>query len=411
MPPSLKSMYQIGTSFRSASACERKHLSLGSDAARELSEAISSRIPGAEFCLLSTCNRTEFYLFSPTVQNPIQDLLQLISDRCPHFNDPKLQIQLRSRHGSQAFRHLLRVACGLESLILGDTQIVQQIRQSLRIAREAGASGPYLEQAFGAALRLGSRVRHETNISAGSAGVAAAVCDTIETWQASQGRAKASVLLVGAGSINTAVGRMLVSRTANEFTVINRGDRRGRQLAAKFGVAYRAWSDLPAALAEANVVVAATAAASPVINSDLLTTLDAKLPRGDRKLVVDAGMPPNVEDSALSRIDVVGIDHLKERQTRHLERRRTSVPQIEQQISEELEAWDGWLAQQPLEHVLKSLYLDLAEMPQRLASHISGSGITPSPRLDYQIRREVKKLLHPHVHDLRRLIRNRRIRS
>jgi len=407
MTPSLKEIYQIGVSFRGASACERKHLSLSGEQARELHAAISARIVAAEFCLLSTCNRTEFYLFAPSTPQTLVALQELLGQRCPHLNDLGTQGKVDTRQGGHAYRHLLRVVCGLDSLVLGDTQIIQQIRQALLMARDCGSSGAYLERAFGGALRLGSRVRSETDISAGSAGVAAAVCDTIAAWQAANpSTSSPSILLLGAGAISSGVAKLLTSRGAGCLTVINRSLDRARQLADKCEASFLPWSEMSSAIARAEIVVAATAASSAVVDCELLKSLDAQLAGNDRKLIIDAGMPPNVETVSLNRIDVIGIDHLRERQDLHLQRRRAAIPMIDQMIETELQTWTGWLIQQPLERLLKSLYLDLAEVPHRLASRVGDSITGPADQLHYMIHREIKQLLHPHVHDLRRMIRN-----
>ncbi len=407
MTPSLKELYQIGVSFRCASACERKHLSLSWEQARELHEAITKRVVDAEFCLLSTCNRTEFYLFSPPNAQTLAVLQELLGQRCPHLNDLESQGKVDTRHGAQAYRHLLRVVCGLDSLVLGDTQIVKQIRQALLMARESGSSGAYLERAFGGALRLGSRVRSETDISAGSAGVAAAVCDTIAAWQTmNPSTSSPSIVLLGAGAISSGVGKLLTNRGAGSLTVINRSLDRAQQLAEKCKALFLPWSELSSAIARVEIVVAATASSSAVVDRDLLQSLDAQMDGNARKLIIDAGMPPNVETVSLNRIDIIGIDHLRERQDLHLQRRRAAIPMIDQLIEAELQTWTGWLTQQPLERLLKSLYLDLAEVPHRLASRVGDAITCPADQLHYMVHREIKQLLHPHVHDLRRMIRN-----
>ena len=124
----MKELILIGANFRSASACERTHLALSSDQARDLHASIAESISDAEFCMVSTCNRAEFFLLAPTTGDTRFVLYDVIGRHCPHFEQLRENGQILHKQGIEAYEHLLRVTCGLESMVLGDTQIVQQVR-------------------------------------------------------------------------------------------------------------------------------------------------------------------------------------------------------------------------------------------------------------------------------------------
>lgn len=405
-----KDLIFVGANFRTAAATERQHLTLSREQFVGLQAAVSARFPGAEFCMLSTCNRTEFYLAAEQSDDVLPALISVLCGQCPHLESLLAAGKIHFQRGLAAYQHLLRVSCGLESSVLGDTQIVQQVRHSLQMAREAGCTGTYLEQAFGRALSLASRVRSETDISVGSPGVAAAACEAIRAWQRRSAQKTASVLLVGAGTINSGVARLLAKEPAYGLFVINRSADKAHHLANQFSGRAIPWSQLPTAVARASAIVVATSSSTPVVTTSML---DAAAPLGgcDRKLVIDAGMPPNVERCSLPGVTLVGIDELAERQDEQLSRRRAAIADVEAAIEQELATFDRWLAQRPLESVLKSLYLDLDALPQRISRQLAFDNSPSRSEIQTIIHRHLKQLLHPHVTDLRRMVRAETSRS
>lgn len=401
----MKDLFLIGANFRSAGASERKHLALPSEQTAKLHAAVSEQIPDAEFCILSTCNRTEFYLAGRPSADTSEALAAVIGRYCPHFTSLLDAGKIQYKQGVEAYRHLLRVSCGLESSVLGETQIMQQIRQALQTARESGSTSAYLEQAIGRALSLGSRVRSDTDISAGSPGVAAAICETIATWQPAVVASAPQVLLIGAGAINAAVARLLAHNTSYQLVIINRTEARAQSLAQEFSLRARPWSELPRAVAQAAVVVTATSSVEPVVTAVMLKRQANTVNSLRRKLVIDAGMPPNVEACSENSVDIVGIDGLAQLRDQQLNRRRAAIAEVESRIEQEVADWKRWLAQRPLESVLKSLYLDLSALPEQLSQHLNGRQAAASDNFEYVIHRHLKQLLHPHVMDLRRMVR------
>ena len=419
----VKTLLQLGASFRCATAMERKHLAFDIHAADSLHRQISAHLPNAEFCMISTCNRAEFYAFADCTSEEIRKVLhRCISPLCPPFQELLQANKITHRRNSDAFVHLLRVACGLDSHILGDTQIVGQIREALACARESKTSGAYVERAVGAALNLGGRVRSQTSISAGSAGISAAICDSIESslqlHSCENGKhalsndhctAAPRILILGAGAIGGGVARLLASRGLRETTtIVNRHPERAQLSAAKYGVHAGDWSDFSRYLAEADVIVAATGAREPILDRTQLRWLERQHSDSRHILLIDAGMPPNIEECPSERLTIIGIDQLQARQDAIYDQRQTAVPTIELRIEEELNAWHDWLAERPLENLLKSLYLDVGRLPDRLVDRGAEAWSDSSENLRYVIKREIKQLLHPHVHDLRRLMHQSR---
>ncbi|XZE19609.1 glutamyl-tRNA reductase [Pirellulaceae bacterium SH449] len=400
---STKELFLMGTSFRNAAACERKHLAFSKEFAQSIHQDISKEIGDVEFCMISTCNRVEFILFGPRDPSVYRRLGNIINRYCPHFKEMQEKGMIRKLQGTAAYEHVLSVTCGLESLILGDTQIVQQVRQALQFARYSGTSGAYLEQAIGRALSLGSFVRSETTISSGSSGVAAAICDTIDEWNDKSGIAT-RILLIGAGSINSGVARLIKNRGIYEISIANRTVERAQHLASKHSGKVIPWSELNHAIECSHVVVAATGSNEPIIRRALLNRLPKNSLHHTAKLIIDAGMPPNVEFDDSLPIKQIGIDNIREKQDQNLARRLEAVPDVERLIEIEKRSWQDWLDCRPLEDVLKSLYLDLAAAPSRITERLTGTDERSVEDIHYVIHRELKKLLHPHVNVLRSVV-------
>jgi glutamyl-tRNA reductase len=445
-------LHLLGVSFRCAAAEVRRHMSFSRDDAGAFLKGFAADLqrlaphsgeeklnePRAELCLLSTCNRTELYLAARDrgqAADLLHSRLKRLRPLASCLDDECKRYQL---DGAAALAHLFHVVCGLDSLILGDVQIVGQVREALNLARGAGTSGRYLERAIGQALSLGAQARRETAISAGSAGVAAAVADMFLGRCTGGGKGESphlceapgeprgtcvptgrqmgtvpfsapGVLLIGGGEIVDSVGRILCKRQFGKLTFVNRTLGRAEHLARQCGGDALSWQQLIDGLATAELVLAATAAAEPVLTTELLARAATRLPTGSRPLIIDVGMPPNVERASITdsgkghgRFEVVGIDAVRERQDGALTRRRAAIPFVENLIEKELDAWKQWQHLRPTENLIKTLYLEADEFAGRLIDRLASERVTDA-RFEYHVRRSLKQFLHGHVGRLRGL--------
>jgi glutamyl-tRNA reductase len=420
-------LHLLGVSFRCAPAEVRQHLSFASEDAKSFLEGFNAEFPQAELCILSTCNRTEFYLVDKAPGNVAAALLARLKRLRPHAACLDEACEHYLLEGEQAIEHLFRVVCRLDSAILGDMQITGQVRGALNIARRAGSSGKFLEQSFGQALKLGARARSQTDISAGSAGVAAAVAglffarhaESSKQSDRSGRRAVGSrqtaesdllptayclmptILLIGAGEIVESVGRLLHKRGFGKLTFVNRTAERAQRVALRCGGETLPWEQLVDGLVGSDFVLVATSAPEPILTLDLLSRVAEFMPSGHRPVIVDAGLPPNVERGCDTHYEVVGIDAIRERQDDSLNRRGAAVSGVEAMIKDELDAWRQWLRLRPMENLIKSLYLEADGFAEQLIDRpAADTAADLQSRLDIQ--RTLKKLLHSHVSRLRR---------
>ena len=397
-----KNFHLIGTSFRVACAEARKHLVLSDELACQFHQRVKQAMPDDEFAMLATCNRIEFYLFAGQVENVVSNLIQIIQEFCPGFRELLERDAIFVKSQREAMEHLCEVVSGLDSQVLGDTQIVQQVRNSIRRARQQGTTGAYLEYAFGRALALGGRVRSETSISAGSAGIASAAAEIVTQWIANQRWSRMPrVLVVGLGEIGATIARQLIVRQLGSVTVVNRTDSKSIEFAAEYEASSCDWDQLHHAVGVHDVVIGCASVQRPVIKSAMVDLENSKhLPV--KQLFIDAGMPPNVEGSMRAIREVVGIDSIQERHQSHLERRRSAVPMVRSSIDETIHEWSQWMANRPLEAFLKSLYLKIDELTDVVAKEIAQSKGVEKHGIKRRIHLTMKQLLHPHVTNLRK---------
>jgi glutamyl-tRNA reductase len=396
-----KDLHLLGVSFRTAPVAVRESLSFNRSEAAALLQGPVARGPELEALVLSTCNRTEFYLAAPREAGAVETMLahlRRIRPQAPILRSDCLRYQAS---GAEAARHLFRVACGLDSAVLGDVQILGQVKEALAVASECGTLGSCLNRLGGQALRAGKRARAETLISQGAASIGSALAGMLSRrWQeGGMGRAP-KILILGAGQIARDIGRHLSKRHVGELTFINRTAGKAEELARHCGGQAVEWSCLGQALEGTDVAIAATAAPQPILQRDLLDYL--AVGRAERPLLlVDAGLPRNVE--AGSALEVIDIDAIRERQETVLAQRREAIPGVEEIVEEELRAWEQWRAALPIEDAIKQLYQEAAARSREAAPKLAAPGAFTQSEAEEMIFRSFKQLLHRHVRRLRDL--------
>ncbi len=279
----------------------------------------------AEGLILSTCNRTELYVRGgEDAARRASGFLERLrpdawSDLRPH---------VRICEGDEAVRHLFRVAAGLESLILGEPEIVRQMNEAYGLACSAGAAGPLLHRAVPRALSIGKRVRSETGICRGTASVAGAAAEL--AGRVFRDVSGLSILTIGAGETVATALVALRSRGGGRLVVANRTQERAERLAARFAGVAAPLSDVARLAADADVIVAATSASEPLLTARELAPHLAR--RGARPLLVlDLGVPRDVEPAvgALDGVFVHTIDDLHAIAERGRAERAAEAPKAE----------------------------------------------------------------------------------
>jgi glutamyl-tRNA reductase len=295
-------------------------------------------LPGTGRVELATCHRLELYLEGVSPQEAPALFLAHVgveqAETGPSVGEPTLRV------GEEAARHLLRVAAGLESAVLGEDQVLMQVRQAYRAACRGRSAGPLLHRLFHASFRAGKRVRAETSLAKGFRSLAGAAVGALQ--RSLGGLRGRTVLVLGTGEMGSLAARRLRRRGVGHLILSNRSPKRAASLAARLDAETVRWEWREGVLARAEGIVCATGAPEPVLGAKLLER--AAEGRERPLVVVDLAVPRNVEsprDGArgLVHLDVEGLGRLLEEEAR---RRRQAVRQAEALVEDELAAWAAW---------------------------------------------------------------------
>ncbi len=301
----------LGINHQSAPIEIREKLAL---ADFELPPALAAlaQLPGvAECALLSTCNRTEAYVFAATDAPDLEDALADFLAGRHGLGRHEFDGHLYCYRGGAAAGHLFAVAAGLDSMILGEPDIQRQVKQALEAAQAARTAGTLLQKLFQEALVAGKKARTETGIARGSFSVGAAAVE-YAAQVFGESLAGRTVLVLGAGKMSEVTARHLQTRGAPAILVANRTFERAQQLASQFGGQARRFDDLPQLLAQADVVVCSTAAPHPIVTQAMVR--DAMRARRNRPLTLfDIAVPRDVEARVddLDNVYLFNVDHLQ----------------------------------------------------------------------------------------------------
>jgi glutamyl-tRNA reductase len=287
-------------------------------------EALVRRAGFDEGLLLSTCNRTEVYGRCDAPERSRRATEFLTSLR---GGVPGIERHLYVREGDDALRHLFRVASGLDSMVVGEVEIQRQLSDAYEAARRAGTAGPLLHRAVPRALQIGKRVRTETGIARGVSSVAGAAVALAE--RIFRDVATCRVVTVGAGETVETALRALRPRASGPLVVLNRTLDRAARVAAAWGGAAGPLTELREHLADADIVVAATAASAPLVRVEDVAPFAAR--RGRPLLFLDLGVPRDVEPAVRDLPDVLlhDVDDLQSIADRSLAQRAAEVPRAE----------------------------------------------------------------------------------
>ncbi|HYF32888.1 MAG TPA: glutamyl-tRNA reductase [Chitinophagaceae bacterium] len=304
-----------------------------------------------ELFVVSTCNRTEIYGYA-------QDALQLIRLLCTvteGTEDTFLRLAYIKK-GKEAVKHLLNVGAGLDSQILGDYEIVGQIKQAARISKEHGMLGAFTERLVNCMLQCSKAIKNQTALSGGTVSVSFAAVQYIKTKV--QDIADKKILLIGVGKIGRNTCKNLVDylQTTN-ITLINRTEEKAADLADKLGVQYAQLQDMPQLIASSHIILVATNAAEPIIWRTCLEN------SGD-KLIIDLSIPYNVEAAAmhLPNVKLVNVDELSKLKDETLQKRKAEVPKAKAIIAAHLEEFLEWHEMRRHVPVLKAVKVKLKEI-------------------------------------------------
>ncbi|MDX1520913.1 MAG: glutamyl-tRNA reductase [Anaerolineae bacterium] len=295
-----------------------------------------------EGVILSTCNRLEVYALVQNREVAKEAIIDFLSYSCDIEAD-EFRDHLYILDNQLAAHHLMRVACGLDSMVLGEPQILGQITEAFEAAQAQGAVRTVLSALFRAAIHTGKRARTETSIGVNPASVssvAAALAGNVLGDLSEQ-----HVVLIGAGIMGEAAVKALRQRGASEITVVNRTYENAEKLALPWGGKAVTFQQLPEALRKADIIISSTGAPHTILNRDLLEP--AMRQRPDRPLfIIDIALPRDIDPNVteLANVHLRDIDSLQEQANDNVRERELEIPQVEAIVAEEVEQFLSWLA-------------------------------------------------------------------
>lgn len=320
--PKHLTFYTVGISYKKADAGMRGKFSLDDSAKTRL--LVQAKTEGIEsLIVMSTCNRTEIYGFA---QHPFQ-LIKLLCQYSLGTADDFQQIGYVHKN-QEAVNHLFRVGTGLDSQILGDFEIISQLKTGFAESRTLGLMNAYMDRLCNAVIQASKKIKTDTGISSGATSVSFASVQYIIKHVEDIGNK--NILLFGTGKIGRNTCENLVKHTKNEhITLINRTREKAEKLAGKLHLIVKDYADLQVELQKADVVVVATGAQNPTVDAAIL---NLKKPL----LILDLSIPKNVHDNVMNipGVTLVHMDNLSQMTDETLEARRAHIPAAEAIIEE-----------------------------------------------------------------------------
>jgi glutamyl-tRNA reductase len=331
----------VGINHRTAPVEVRERLDFQAKGLPSALSALGARGTLSEAAVLSTCNRAEVYVACDDVTATRADIVSFFSEY--HGVDAaSLQSHVYDHVDLDAARHLFRVAAGLDSLVVGEPQVLGQVKEAHTAATRADLAGPMLNRLFHLSFGAGKRVRTETGLGAGAVSISfAAVALARKIFGDLKGR---NVLVIGAGEMGKLTALHMKSQGVNRITIISRTMAHAARTAEAIGGASAApWEEIDAALGGSDIVITATGAAAPILTKARVEAV--MRPRRDRALfVIDIAIPRDVEAAAaeIEQVFLYNIDDLQATIQENLARRASEVEHAEAIVTEEVGRFGAW---------------------------------------------------------------------
>jgi glutamyl-tRNA reductase len=332
----------VGISHRTAPIELRERVDFQARGVQNALRSLAGRASTRETAILSTCNRSEIYAVCDDVERARADVVAFLSDF--HALEPAtLTPHLDHAADLEVAGHLFRVAAGLDSLVVGEPQILGQVKDAHGAATEAQTAGPLLNRLFHSSFAVGKRVRSETSLGSGAVSVSfAAVSLAKKIFGNLDDR---SVLVVGAGEMGKLTALHMKSQGVDRVTIISRTMATAARTAEAIrGAQAAAWDDLDGVLSTSDIVITATGSSSPILTKGRIEAL--MRPRRNRPLfIIDIALPRDVEPSAgeLEQVFLYNIDDLQATVRENLARRESEVAGAQAIVSEEVDKFAAWM--------------------------------------------------------------------
>ncbi|MEL7069388.1 MAG: glutamyl-tRNA reductase [Cyanobacteria bacterium J06581_3] len=394
----------VGLSHQTAPVEVREKLSIPSAQVADAIAHLSNSPTIQEVSILSTCNRLEIHIVASEIETGIRDVMRFLSEHSgiePNELRPHLFVLLQQ----DAVMHLMRVAGGLDSLVLGEGQILSQVKHALSLAQQHKGVGRILNRLLKDAIKAGKRVRTDTNLGTGAVSISSAAAELalmkVESFD------NCHIAILGAGKMARLLVQHLISKRANKITLLNRTIGRANDLAAQFGdvdITTGTLDNMLDAVVAADVVFTCTSSVEPILHKENL----APVCNGSQIMVFDIAVPRNVHSniSEIESIFAFNVDDLKAVVAQNQESRRQMALEAEALLEEEVDGFMDWLRSLdtvPTISSLRSKVETIREQELEKAMSRLGSEFSEKHRgvVEALTRGIVNKILHDPMTQLR----------
>jgi glutamyl-tRNA reductase len=395
----MSELFVVGISWRTAPVAVREKLAFRDEELAGTLQAMTSSLPVAEALLVSTCNRVEVYGVAKPGAEVTDQVRAFLATRRGLAPAAVADVLYRHR-GSAAVRHVFSVASALDSLVLGEAQILGQLKAAYGVASGAGTSGPVLGRCLERAFGVAKRVRTETAIARGAANVSTVAVDLAKRVFGNLDGKR--VLVVGAGKMSTLAARHLYASGAHRIIVTNRSPEKAEALAAEIDGVARPWAELEALLVDADVVISSTGAREPILTRPLFKRV-TKARRWRQLVVIDIAVPRDAEPAIgdFDGVYVFDIDDLEKVVAANLAERARAAEHAGRIVEHEAGQFEHWLRSQgvvPTIRALRERFAQIADAEvQKVLEQLARKDHTPAQQREVVqrlVQLVVNKLLH-----------------
>jgi glutamyl-tRNA reductase len=376
----------LALTYKTAPLAVREQVSLNEGGAKQLINFLKEYTAAADVLVISTCNRTEIYYSSEADLAPqIFKGLALIKGLDPGFENHFTKFE-----GHAAVHHLFEVAIGLDAQVVGDLQISGQVKTAYQWTADENMAGPFLHRLMHTIFFCNKRVVQETSFRDGAASISYATKELAEDVTAGMGSPK--ILVVGVGEIGQDVCLNLSDSRLRNVTILNRTVEKAEKLAAKCGFAFNTIECLKEEIRKADVIISSVSGNQPLINTNLLSGVKIL----SHKYFIDLSMPRSVE-AAIEEIPgaiVYNLDDIQAKTNEALEKRKSSIPHVQQIISEAIAEFDDWSKEMIVSPTIQKLKNSLEQIrKEELGRFLKNAKPEEAEKLEEMSKSMMQKIL------------------
>jgi glutamyl-tRNA reductase len=391
------SIVVVGVNHKSAPVDLLERLAISEEMLPKALHQLSTYEHVLEGAILSTCNRIETHAVVSKFHGGAQDLRNFLAEFC-HVAPEEFTDRLYTYHDEAAVSHLFKVAAGIDSMVVGESEILGQVRRAFAGASAEGTVQRTLSHVFRQALRVGKRSRTETAISRNPVSISSAAVELARSAFPAGSLEGLSVLVVGAGKMGRLAMQALQSAGTSTVTLVNRSEERALQAAGEFGVLRRPFDELGAAIADADIVISSTTSPEALIGRSMIERAVAS--RENPLFIVDIAVPRDVDPEVrhLEKVILRDIDDLRGVVESGVGSRLGEVSKVEDIVAQELQRFVDWQRSSEIGPTLAALVEKAETVRQaeleRIAPRLEALSDDQRAAVEEATRRAVAKLLH-----------------